>query len=147
MDTLTSSERSERMSRIKGANTAPEMWVRRYLHAQGLRFRLHRRGLPGRPDLVLPKHGVVVLVHGCFWHAHHCQKGRIPSTRSSFWSEKFEGNKARDVRNIRELRKLGWRVLTVWECSLSTQQRRERTLPALAGKIFGRKSKSRTGKV
>jgi DNA mismatch endonuclease (patch repair protein) len=134
------------MSRIRGTNTAPELWVRRYLHAQGFRYRLHALGLPGRPDLVLPKHGVVILVHGCFWHAHSCQKGRIPATRSAFWREKFEGNRARDVRNVRKLRGLGWRVLTVWECSLSSKERRERTLPKLAQMIAGKMTKEKARK-
>lgn len=138
MDTLTPPARSERMSRIRGRDTAPELWVRRYLHAQGFRYRLHGAGLPGRPDIVLPKHGVVVFVHGCFWHAHSCQKGRIPATRSKFWLAKFEANQRRDARNGRDLRRLGWRVLTVWECSLSTKAKRDRALAGLEAKIVGR---------
>lgn len=135
VDTLTPAERSERMSKIRGTSTAPEMCVRRYLHGQGLRYRLHSRDLPGRPDLVLPRYKVVIFVHGCFWHAHSCQMGRIPSTRTAFWKDKFETNKARDSRNIRKLRRLGWRVLTVWECGLSTQQSRNRSLPKLLSRI------------
>lgn len=138
MDTLTPAERSDRMSRIRGKDTAPELWVRRYLHALGFRYRLHARKLPGRPDLVLPKHGVVILVHGCFWHGHACQKGRIPATRSTFWREKLKGNRDRDARNLRKLKGLGWRVLTVWECSLSSKIRRDRMLPKLAEMITGR---------
>lgn len=135
-DTLTKQERSERMARIRGTNTEPELLVRRHLHARGLRFRLHDRLLPGKPDLVLPKYRAVVFVNGCFWHAHHCQKGRIPATRSGFWREKFERNHARDVRNARELRRLGWRVLTVWECSLASTSRRVRALDILVRKIL-----------
>lgn len=135
-DTLTKEERSERMARIRGANTEPELLVRRHLHALGLRFRLHDRLLPGKPDLVLPKYRTAVFVNGCFWHAHYCQKGRIPGTRSDFWREKFERNHARDIRNARALRRLGWRVLTVWECSLASTSRRVRTLDILARKIL-----------
>jgi DNA mismatch endonuclease, patch repair protein len=134
-DTLTPAQRSERMSLIRGQDTKPEMWVRRFLHAKGLRFRLHRRDLPGRPDLVLPKYGAVVFVQGCFWHAHHCQKGRIPGTRGEFWSAKFETNKRRDARNTRALRSNGWRVLTIWECELAKPAVRERALNNLFRKI------------
>lgn len=135
VDRLTPAQRSERMARIRGENTKPELHVRKALHAAGFRFRLHRKDLPGRPDLVLPKYGVVVFVHGCFWHAHHCQKGRIPSTRSEFWEEKFKGNKRRDRRNARELRAMGWRVLHVWECELVTPDLRDRAMQKLANKI------------
>lgn len=135
-DTLSQEERSDRMSRIRGTNTGPELLVRRYLHALGLRFKLHDRRLPGKPDLVLPKYRTVVFVNGCFWHAHECQKGRIPGTRSAFWREKFERNRTRDMRNVRALRRLGWRVLTVWECSLANTSKRGRTLGTLARKIL-----------
>jgi DNA mismatch endonuclease (patch repair protein) len=137
MDTLTRAQRSDRMSRIRGKDTSPELWVRRYLHSRGFRYRLHGTGLPGRPDLVLPKHGAVVFVHGCFWHAHSCQKGRIPATRSEFWLEKFEANQTRDIRNERALRRLGWRVLTIWECSLTTAAKRDRALANLEAKLVG----------
>ena len=135
VDTLSPAERSERMSRIRGRDTKPEIWVRRALHAHGYRFRLHRRDLPGRPDIVLPKYGTVVFVQGCFWHAHTCQKGRIPGTRSAFWEAKFEGNKKRDARNARALRAAGWRVLTIWECELAKPSSRERALDRLMNKI------------
>lgn len=134
-DTLTPRERSERMSRIRGKDTKPELLVRRFLHAMGFRFRLHRKDLPGRPDLVLPKYGTVVFVQGCFWHAHHCQKGRIPASRSQFWREKFDYNKQRDARNVRRLRADGWRVLHLWECELTNAAARERALQRLARKI------------
>lgn len=135
VDTLSPAERSERMARIRGRDTKPEIWVRRTLHANGYRFRLHRRDLPGRPDIVLPKYRAVVFVHGCFWHAHTCQKGRIPGTRSTFWEAKFQGNKKRDARNVRALRAAGWRVLTIWECELSKPHSRERALINLMNKI------------
>ncbi len=135
LDTLSAAERSERMSRIRGKDTKPEVWVRKFLHAQGFRFRLHRKDLPGRPDIVLPKYASVVFVQGCFWHAHHCQKGRIPATRSSFWQAKFEGNKIRDERNIRKLRRLGWRIFQVWECELAKPTNRMKTLARLEERL------------
>lgn len=134
-DTLTPEERSERMSRIRSQNTKPELWVRRLLHARGFRYRLHRKDLPGRPDLVLPKYDAVVFVQGCFWHAHHCQKGRIPDTRADFWQAKFEGNKKRDARNARALRAAGWRVFTVWECELAKPDARKRVVERLTKKL------------
>lgn len=130
-DTLTPEQRSARMSLIKGKDTQPELLVRRALHAAGFRFRLHRKDLPGRPDLVLPKYRAAIFIQGCFWHAHHCQKGRIPGTRSEFWKAKFESNKKRDARNIRALRKDGWRVACIWECQLTTADRREKALRKL----------------
>lgn len=134
-DTLTPLQRSERMSRIRSRHTKPELWVRRMLHARGFRFRLHRADLPGRPDLTLPKYKAVVFVQGCFWHAHHCQKGRIPSTRPDFWKEKFEKNKRRDARNTRALRASGWRVLSIWECELASPADRERAVERLIRRI------------
>lgn len=135
VDTLSPAERSERMSRIRSRDTKPELWVRRLLHSRGFRFRLHRKDLPGRPDLVLPKYDAVVFVQGCFWHAHHCQKGRIPGTRGDFWQAKFEGNKKRDARNTRALRSAGWRVFTVWECELTKPATRERVLERLIQRL------------
>jgi len=105
------------MARFKGKDTKPELLVRRALHAKGYRFRLHRRDLPGSPDIVLPRHRTVVFVHGCFWHQHEgCSIGRLPRTRQEFWAEKFRKNKERDVRTKAALEGLGWQVLTVWEC-------------------------------
>jgi DNA mismatch endonuclease (patch repair protein) len=134
-DTLTPAQRSERMARIRSKDTKPELWVRRILHSRGFRFRLHRKDLPGRPDLVLPKYGAVVFVQGCFWHVHHCQKGRVPGTRGDFWKAKFEGNKKRDARNTRALRAAGWRVFTIWECELAKPATRERALERMIRKL------------
>lgn len=135
-DIMTSAQRSERMSRIRSQDTKPEMLVRRFLHGQGFRFRLHARDLPGRPDLVLPKYGVVVFVEGCFWHGHSCQKGRIPGTNSAFWHAKVTSNQARDKRNQRALRRDGWRVIRVWECQLAKSTTRDVTLARLALRIL-----------
>ena len=105
------------MARVRGKNTTPEIRVRRAAHAAGLRFRLHRKDLPGKPDLVFPKHRVAMFVHGCFWHRHPgCSKASMPKSREGYWGEKFEANVARDVRVEDELEKLGWRVTTIWEC-------------------------------
>lgn len=109
--------RSENMSRIKSTNTKPEMIVRRGLHALGFRFRIHRKDLPGKPDLVLPRWRAAIQVHGCYWHGHHCL-GRSPKTNAEYWTGKISRNRERDARNIDALRKAGWRVLIVWECCL-----------------------------
>lgn len=117
-DSLTPAQRSVQMSRIRGADTKLELMVRKGLHARGLRFRLGGRGLPGRPDVVLPKHCAVVFVHGCFWHGHTCHLFRVPKTRSEFWTEKIESNRKRDERVKVQLIAAGWNVFEIWECSL-----------------------------
>jgi len=119
------------MSAIRGRDTKPEMIVRRFLHARGMRFRLYRRDLPGRPDLIFPKYRVAVFVHGCFWHQHPaCRYAVMPKSNRSFWLKKLRGNQQRDLRNAAKLRKAGWRVLTVWECKVDQQ-----ALETLARKI------------
>lgn len=116
-DIVDARRRSEIMASIKGHDTAPERVVRRIAHRMGLRFRLHRRDLPGRPDLVFPGHRLAVFVHGCFWHRHQgCRYAYTPKSRVPFWTRKFAANVARDERNERELHDLGWRVLAIWEC-------------------------------
>ena len=110
-------KRREVMSRIGGRNTDPELIVRRVAHRLRFRFRLHRSDLPGCPDIVFPQHSAVIMVHGCFWHRHSgCKYASMPKTRVSFWEAKFRGNVVRDRRNEEELRRLGWRVLVIWEC-------------------------------
>ena len=105
------------MSAIRGKDTGPEMSVRQYLHACGLRYRLHQEGLPGRPDLVFPRYRTVVFVHGCFWHRHlGCRFATTPATRAEFWTGKFARNVARDKVNAAALAAMGWKVLTIWEC-------------------------------
>ena len=116
-DIFTAEKRSEIMSRIRGRDTRPERIVRRLAHGLGFRFRLHRKDLPGSPDMVFPKHRAVIFVHGCFWHRHQgCRKASSPQTRIRFWESKFEQNVARDRRSEAALRDLGWRILVVWEC-------------------------------
>src|SRR3954447_17314111 len=111
------------MSRIRGRDTEPEMALRRALHALGFRFRLHRKDLPGRPDLALPKHRAVIFIHGCFWHGHGCHLLKMPATNSTFWRTKIEANRTRDARDITAMHALGWRVLTVWECAIRGKHR------------------------
>jgi DNA mismatch endonuclease, patch repair protein len=119
VDTLTPTERSERMSRVRSKDTKPEMLVRGLVHRMGFRYRLHRRDLPGNPDLVFPKRGKIIFVHGCFWHRHGtCKHTRWPKSRLEFWKPKLEQNRRRDLANQRALRALGWEILIVWECQL-----------------------------
>ena len=116
-------KRSEIMSRIRGRGTKPEIIVRRIAHRLGYRFRLHRKDLPGRPDMVFPRHRVVIMVHGCFWHRHPgCKHASTPKTRESFWKNKLEDNVARDRRNETALRELGWRVMVIWECETKDRE-------------------------
>ena len=117
-DRLTREHRSWNMSRIRGTDTRPERQLRSLLHRAGLRFRLHARHLPGRPDIVLPKYRTAIFVHGCFWHRHRCGNATVPATRTAFWQEKFKGNVLRDACNQAALRSAGWKVQVVWECEL-----------------------------
>lgn len=117
-------ERSAHMARVRQKGTEPELMVRRCLHHLGLRFRLHRKDLPGTPDIVLPKHRKVVFVHGCFWHRHPgCVKSTTPKTRTGFWMDKFRSNIRRDRCNMRKLRESGWESFVVWECETSDSQK------------------------
>lgn len=134
-DIVDRNRRSELMARIRGQDTAPELSVRRIAHRMGLRFRLHRKDLPGRPDLVFPKHRLVVFVHGCFWHRHEgCQHASTPKSRNAFWTKKFASNVDRDARQQAALRKLGWQVLVIWECEVKDAAAVERRLGTSVGK-------------
>lgn len=115
-DILTPERRSALMARIRAKDTKPEMAVRRLLHAMGYRFRLHRRDLPGTPDIVLPGRQAAIFVHGCFWHGHGCKIGQPSKSRVEYWAPKIAGNRARDARRIAALRRAGWRVAVLWEC-------------------------------
>lgn len=116
VDMFTPEARSEVMSRIRSADTAPELAVRRYLHGRGLRFRLHCPDLPGKPDLVFPRYKVVVYVHGCFWHGHDCKDGRRPKTNVGYWNAKLDRNARRDAELDGQLISLGWKRLIIWGC-------------------------------
>ena len=118
-DTLTIAERSRLMAKIKGKNTRPEIVVRSLLYRAGYRFRIHVASLPGKPDIVLPRYRTVVFVHGCFWHRHKgCKAATTPKSHRRFWADKFKRNVANDRKHQRQLRRLGWKVVTVWECQL-----------------------------
>lgn len=117
-DIVDPAKRSEMMAGIRSKNTRPELVVRKTLHALGYRYRLHRKDLPGNPDIVLPKWKTVIFVHGCFWHGHaDCPLFRSPKSRTEFWEEKITGNRMRDAKTRESLISLGWRVVEVWECS------------------------------
>ncbi len=126
------------MSRIRGKDTTPERAVRSMVHGLGYRFRLHGRDLPGRPDLVLPRLRTVIFVHGCFWHRHaRCRYATTPATRRAFWLEKFERNVERDRRTAAALRRLGWSVITVWECQLRRPEKVRGRLERMLGQREG----------
>jgi DNA mismatch endonuclease (patch repair protein) len=118
LDVHSPEKRSFNMSRIRGKDTRPEMMVRKWLWANGYRYRLHREDLPGKPDIVLPKFKAIILVHGCFWHRHGCRMTTTPETRRDFWLSKFQENVCRDKRNLQALKGEGWRVIVIWECTL-----------------------------
>ena len=122
-DSVTPEVRSRMMAGITGRNTKPELAMRSALHSRGFRFRLHRKDLPGKPDLVFPKYGAVVFVNGCFWHGHHCHLFKWPKTRSEFWRQKINSNIDRDRRQRMALMSTGWRVATIWECALKGRTR------------------------
>lgn len=133
-DNRTPASRSALMSRIGGKDTAPELLVRRRLHSLGYRFRLHRRDLPGTPDIVFPSRSKAIFVNGCFWHAHGCRIGHPPKSRPEFWLPKLERNRAKDARNMRDLRALGWAALTVWQCQTRNLDRLEARLVSFLGR-------------
>lgn len=128
-DTLSRAARSERMSLIRSKDTKPELLVRRLVYSLGYRYRLHRRDLPGVPDLVFARSRSVIFVHGCFWHCHaRCRKARTPKSRLSYWKPKLELNSKRDKKNVRTLLRDGWRVLIIWECQLGHRGRLEKRI-------------------
>ena len=134
-DRLTKEQRSWNMAQIRDKDTKPEVLVRSLLHRDGYRFRKNVKTLPGKPDIVLPKYRTVIFVHGCFWHRHKgCKNTRTPKTNKAFWKKKFERNVANDKKHTRQLRKLGWRVVTIWEC----QTKRPHRLKARLKKILSK---------
>lgn len=144
VDIWSRKKRSDVMSRIRSKNTEPEMRLRSALHKMGFRFKLHDKNLPGRPDLVFPKYYTVIFVNGCFWHMHAaCSSWKMPRSNVKYWRNKLSGNVLRDGKKSRSLRKLGWSVLTVWECEI------ERDLERVAGKIGAllRKNQQKHGEI
>jgi len=130
-DRLSLSARSSLMQRVKQKNTAPEKIVRSLLHRLGYRFRIHRKDLPGTPDIVLPSRRVAIFVHGCFWHGHDCRRGRAPSSNLEYWGPKLESNRERDSRKAAALAAAGWRVVVVWQCELDDEFALVRRLSSL----------------
>ncbi len=128
MDRVTPEQRSKMMAAVRSKDTKPELFIRRALHARGYRFRLHRRDLPGKPDIVFPSRKSAIFVNGCFWHGHGCPSGALPATRRAFWKAKIGRNKDRDAENRRELEAAGWNVLVVWECDLRRPEPVERVV-------------------
>lgn len=133
VDVVSKAVRSRMMAGIRGKNTKPELIIRHGVFSQGLRFRLHVGGLPGRPDLVFPRYKAVIFVHGCFWHGHDCGSFRNPATNAKFWKEKIYGNRKRDLRHVSALLSDGWRVMTIWECAL--RGKKTRTSERVVGRI------------
>lgn len=117
-DIFAPEKRHEIMQNVKTKNTAPEIKLRSLLHKNGFRFRVNRKDLPGKPDIVLPKYSAVIFVHGCFWHGHDCPRGQRPQTNADFWNQKIDRNVIRDKSDVSLLESLGWRVLIVWECEI-----------------------------
>ena len=133
MDKISPIERSKVMAQVKGKNTGPEKRVRSLLHKNGFRFRLHRKDLPGAPDIVLPKRKIVIFVHGCFWHRHPgCKRASTPTSNVDYWNSKFTRNQTRDADNQARLTSLGWRVIIVWECELRDSGLEKRLIELLA---------------
>lgn len=128
-DVFSQEKRSWIMGRVRGRDTKPEIMVRSFVHRMGYRFRIHRRELPGCPDIVLPRHGKTIFVHGCFWHGHkQCPRSKRPTTSKRFWNKKLDGNIERDERFRRGLQRMGWKVLVVWECETRAPERLLRKL-------------------
>jgi len=127
--------RSYNMSQIKATNTKPEMLVRKFLHASGFRYSLHKKTLPGKPDIVLPKYKTIIFIHGCFWHGHtNCKYFVVPKTRTQWWLDKINRNKANDEKAVKALKKDGWKIITIWECSLKPAKL-DKTLSSLLKKL------------
>lgn len=140
MDRLTPERRSWLMSRVSSRNTSPEIRVRSAAHAKGLRFRVHRKDLPGTPDLVFPKWRTAIFVHGCFWHRHKgCRKATTPKSRADYWLEKFERNEVRDRANLEALRADGWRAEVIWECETKCSQELNDRLDRIFDETSGNK--------
>lgn len=123
------------MSKISGKETKPEILVRKFLFANVFRYRKNVKSLPGSPDIVLPKYKTVIFVHGCFWHGHSCKAAKLPETRKEFWTEKVSSNVLRDSRNMDDLKSLGWKVITVWQCDIKNKLLREERLGNLVSEI------------
>ena len=135
-DIFSPYKRSKIMSKISGKETKPEILVRKFLFANGFRFRKNVKKLPGTPDIVLPKYKTVIFVHGCFWHGHEkCKYSKRPETKKEFWKNKIEGNIKRDRKNINELKKLGWKVITIWQCEIRNKLQQKNKLEIIINNL------------
>ncbi len=143
-DTRSPAQRRAIMQSVKTKDTGPELAVRRALFALGYRYRLHRKDLPGRPDIVLPVRKKAIFVHGCYWHGHGCSKGRLAKSRTDYWGPKLQANRARDALNLKELRSLRWEALVVWQCELSDTVALSRRLKRFVDEPQNARDKSRT---
>jgi len=146
-DIHTPEQRSHNMAAIRSKNTRPELRVRSLLYSLGYRFRLHRKDLPGRPDIVLPKYRAIILVHGCFWHSHSCRSGSvIPKTHPKFWADKRRRTSERDVQTVNALCSLGWKVTVIWECQSKSEEELKRLLASALPPSSGKSRRIRPGK-
>lgn len=135
-DIFSKAKRSEIMSKISGKETKPEILVRKFLFAQGFRYRKNDKKLVGKPDIVLPKYKTVIFVHGCFWHGHkNCPKAALPTTNREFWENKIGGNIERDKANQQKLKNLGWKIITIWQCRIKNKMLFEKTMKQVVDKI------------
>lgn len=138
VDRLSPSARSANMARVRGKNTRPELLVRKQLHRLGYRFRLHRKSLPGKPDIVLPRHRLALFIHGCFWHRHEgCRRATLPQTRPEFWRAKFQATVQRDIRQRAALEASGWRVAVIWECETRNVEKLYKRLASVLPEASG----------
>jgi DNA mismatch endonuclease (patch repair protein) len=136
-DIFSKTKRSEIMSKIRATETKPEKIVRSFLFAKGFRYRKNLKSLPGKPDIVLSKYKTAIFIHGCFWHGHkNCKAATLPQTRRNFWTDKINDNKKRDAKNYKELKKSGWKVITIWQCQIKNKSKQERTLNRVVNKII-----------
>jgi len=136
-DIFSKDKRSQIMSKISGKATKPEILVRKFLFAQGFRYRKNDKQLPGKPDIVLPKYKTVIFVHGCFWHGHqNCKKSALPQTNYEFWKNKIQRNVGRDKSNQRDLRKLGWKIIVIWQCQIKNRELFGKTMKRVIQKII-----------
>jgi len=136
-DVHNTAQRRYNMQQIKGKDTKPEMLVRKFLHANGYRYKLHDKTLPGNPDIVLPKYKTVIFVHGCFWHGHtNCKYFVVPKTNTQWWTDKINSNKANDEKAIKALKKTGWKIINIWECKLKPAKV-ENSILSLLNKLAG----------
>lgn len=135
-DIFSKAKRSEIMSKISGKETKPEILVRKFLFSQGFRYRKNDRKLPGKPDIVLPRYKTGIFVHGCFWHGHlNCKKSALPQTNHEFWKNKIQKNIERDKSKQKELKKLGWQIITVWQCQIKSRELFEKTMRRIVTKL------------